>query len=87
MSSSFVVDASVLAEYLDEESPYRGVLERFFADVRSKRIRAYVTPVTIAEPVLVAIRIYREAGIKNVNEEARKCVLWLTNAAVSKLLT
>ncbi len=81
MSTRFVVDTSVLAEYLDVDSPYTDALERFFNDVRNRRVRAYITYITIAELVFVATRIYREAGIENPNEEAVRYVTWLTSVA------
>ena len=83
---TFVVDTSVLAEYLDEESPYIAILERFFNDVRSGRFNAYVTHITIAELVFVATRIYREAGVMNPNNEAIQYVTWLTNVAGFRII-
>ena len=81
MKRKFVVDTSVLAEYLDEESPYGDILERFFSDVRDGKFDAYLTHITIAELVFVATRIYREAGVENPNDEAIKYVTWLTAVA------
>ncbi len=79
--SSFVVDTSVLAEYLDEESPYRVLLDRFYDDIRAGRFHAYITHVTISELVFVATRVYREAGVENPNNEALQYITWLTNVA------
>ncbi len=79
--NSFVVDTSVLAEYLDEESPYRNLLERFYSDVRSGRFYGYITHVTIAELIFVATRIYREAGVEHPNAEALRYITWLINVA------
>jgi len=79
--NSFVVDTSVLAEYLDEESPYNDLLERFYSDVRNGRFRAYITHVTIAELVFVASRIYRESKVRDPNAEALRYLTWLLNVA------
>jgi len=79
--SSYVVDTSVLAEYLDEDSPFSDLVEKFFRNVRGGKWRGYITHMTIAELVFVAYRIYREGNIVNPNEEAKRFIAWLTSAA------
>ncbi len=74
-----VLDTSVAVEYLDLESPYRELVEKLFSDLESGRTEAIVTTVTIAEMLYTASRIYREAGLKNPNSEARVFIDWLVN--------
>uniref|UniRef100_A0A7J3X6H3 Type II toxin-antitoxin system VapC family toxin n=1 Tax=Thermofilum pendens TaxID=2269 RepID=A0A7J3X6H3_THEPE len=71
----FVLDTSVVVEYLDEGSPY-GV-ERLFDSLAAGALRAYVTPVTLSEVVYVAARIYTEAGVRDPNARARELAEWL----------
>jgi len=72
---AFVLDTSVIAEYLDESSPY-GV-ERLFDALAAGAVRAYVTPVTLSEVVYVAAKIYSEAGVGDPNARAVELVEWL----------
>lgn len=72
---AFVLDTSVIAEYLDESSPY-GV-ERLFDALAAGAARAYVTPVTLSEVVYVAARIYSEAGVRDPNARAVELAEWL----------
>lgn len=71
----FVLDTSVIAEYLDESSPY-GV-ERLFDSLAAGALRAYATPVTLSEVIYVAARIYAEAGVRDPNARAAELVEWL----------
>jgi predicted nucleic acid-binding protein len=72
---AFVLDTSVIAEYLDESSPY-GV-ERLFDALAAGAARAYVTPVTLSEVIYVAARIYSEAGVRDPNARAVELAEWL----------
>jgi hypothetical protein len=65
----------VIAEYLDESSPY-GV-ERLFDALAAGAARAYVTPVTLSEVIYVAARIYSEAGVRDPNARAVELAEWL----------
>ena len=73
--TAFVLDTSVIVEYLDEDSPY-GV-ERLFDLLAAGAARVYVTPVTLSEVVYVAARIYAEAGVRDPNARAMELVEWL----------
>jgi len=72
---AFVLDTSVIVEYLDEDSPY-GV-EQLFDSLAAGAVRAYVTPVTLSEVVYVAARIYAEAGVRDANARAMELIEWL----------
>lgn len=75
MRRAFVLDTSVVVEYVNEDSPY-GV-ERLFDMLSSGYVKAYVTPVTLSELVYVAARMYAKAGIRDPNERALELVEWL----------
>lgn len=75
----YVLDTSVIVEYIDEESPYRDNLERLFDDIDNGSLKAYVSTMTLSEVLYVASRIYRNAGMAEPNKEARIYVEWLVN--------
>lgn len=71
----FVLDTSVIAEYVDEASPFE--VDKLFDFLRAGAVRAYVSPVTISEVIYVASRMYSEAGVQDANREAIELVRWL----------
>ncbi|MBC7091958.1 MAG: PIN domain-containing protein [Nitrososphaeria archaeon] len=73
----YVVDTSVLAEYIIRDAVYRNVVEKLFNDALKKTIELYVTPYTISELIYVSSRIYKIALLENSNEEALNFVEWL----------
>ena len=74
---SYVLDTSVIVEYIDEESPYRDKIENLFRRIATGKIRAYITTTTLSEVLYVATRIYQEASSPNPNEDALNFVKWL----------
>ena len=75
MRKTFVLDTSVVGEYLNEDSPL-GV-EHLFDLLALDTVKAYVTPVTLSEVIYVASRIYAEAGVRDPNTKALELVEWL----------
>ncbi len=73
----YVVDTSVLAEYIIRDAVYRSVVEKLFNDALKKTIELYVTPSTISELIYVSSRIYKIALVEDPNEEALNFVEWL----------
>lgn len=76
-NKSYVLDTSVIIEYIDEESPYRGDVEKLFKYIISRGVEAYIPSVTLSEVLYVATRIYKEARSKFPNRDAENFVLWL----------
>jgi len=65
-----VLDASVVVEYLDEESPYADRVERLYSAISSRRVEAIIPVTTISEVLYASARVYREAGVEDLNREA-----------------
>lgn len=64
------LDTSVIAEYLDEESPYAARIEELIQRIFESKVRAYLPSTTVSETIYVAARIYEEAGVEDPNGEA-----------------
>ena len=74
---TYVVDTSVLAEYLDESSPFADKIETLFRKAYQGEVALYtVAPVT-AELLYVASRFYTAMNIHQPNERARDYIAWL----------
>ena len=76
-AEKIVLDTSVIAEYLDEESPYAAEIEALFQRIFEGEAKAYLPITTVSETIYVAAKIYEEAGVENPNEEALRLVKWL----------
>ncbi|MEM0226195.1 MAG: PIN domain-containing protein [Thermofilaceae archaeon] len=74
-SRRYVVDTSVLLECILEASPYRGRVEELLA-LAPRAIEIYLTPLTVAELLYTASKIYTAAGVEDANAEARNFVKW-----------
>lgn len=77
MRDKYVVDTSVLAEYIDEDSPFSDKIEKLFNMVKNRTVKLYITTVTIAELAYVAYRIYNIAGSTDPFQDARDYIDWL----------
>ena len=84
-TEKIVLDTSVIAEYLDEESPYSAEIEELFQRIFEGKTEAYLPLTTVSESIYVAAKIYEEAGIENPNEEALRLVKWLLSSPNIKL--
>ena len=73
----FVVDTSVLVEYLDESFPLAGKVEALFEKARRREVVLYTTALVMAELLYVASRLYEEAGIHELNQRAYEYIVWL----------
>ncbi|MGQ4892113.1 MAG: type II toxin-antitoxin system VapC family toxin [Candidatus Njordarchaeia archaeon] len=76
---SFVVDTSVLIEYISVDTPYRKILDKLLRSPEKFGISLFVSPVTLSEVLYVADRVYRAAGVKTSNQEAKRFLQWLKN--------
>jgi len=76
-NKSYVLDTSVIIEYIDEDSPYRKNIEKLFKHIVNRSVESYISSVTLSEILYVATRIYKEAGSESPNEDAKNFVLWL----------
>ncbi len=86
LKGSYVLDTSVVVEYLDESSPFRLKVEEVYLAIGLGEIKAYLTPLTVSETLYVASRIYREAGSKKPNKDAEELVNWLLSYPSVKLV-
>ena len=48
-ANSYVLDTSVIVEYLDEESLYREKIESLYKYIKDRRVTGYVSQATLAE--------------------------------------
>jgi len=80
-----VLDASVVVEYLDEESPCADRIERLYSAISSRRVEAIIPVTTISEVLYVSARVYREAGVEDPNREAINFVTWLMRQPAVRL--
>lgn len=78
-SKAYVLDTSVVIEYIDQESKYRDKVEKLYRLIAQRRVKAYVSSVTLSEVLHVAARAYDEAGSTNPNEDAIDFIKWLQN--------
>ena len=72
-----VVDTGVIVEYLDEESPYSGLVEELFEGIARGAVKAYLLVTTLSEVLYVSARVYREGGVEDPEGEAGRFVAWL----------
>ena len=77
MMRRFVLDTSVIIEYIVLRSPYRPKVVRLFEDVVRGRLELYVSAVTLSEVLYVASRVYQIAGVDEPNREAMNFVGWV----------
>ena len=73
----YVVDTSVLVEYLDETSPLAKLIGELFEKAIKGEVTLYTTTLVIAELLYVASRLYQEAEEKEPNVKAKEYLLWL----------
>jgi len=73
----YVVDTSVLIEYLDETSPFAKDIELLFNKAIQGEVVLCTTTLVVAELLYVASRLYREFNIPNPNEKAFEYITWL----------
>jgi len=73
-TEKIVLDTSVIAEYLDEESPYSAEIEELFQRIFEGKAEAYLPLTTVSETIYIAAKIYEEASVENPNEEALRLV-------------
>lgn len=73
----FVLDTSVLIEYIIEREPYRRKVEEIFNKSIQGEIQLYIPITTLSEVIYVASRVYEAANIPNPNEEAINYIEWI----------
>ncbi|MCS7098164.1 MAG: PIN domain-containing protein [Candidatus Methanomethyliaceae archaeon] len=81
ISEGYVVDTSVLVEYILRGAPQRIKVEELFNSALKKQIELYITPTTISELLYVVSKIYEMANVAKANEEALNYVRWLMKRA------
>lgn len=81
---SYVVNISVLAEFLFEKSQFKERIEKLFED--SVKSKLYASPITVSELIYVASRIYSMASVDEPNHEACNFVYWLLSNVGIKLV-
>lgn len=82
MTSKYVVDASVLAEYVVAKSPYRERVTELLRRCERGEIELYLSSITLSELIYVTTRIYALAGLDKPNEEAMNYVSYLKGVGV-----
>lgn len=75
--NTFVVDTSVLIEYIVERAPYRKRAERLLDMASTGEVELYLNPVTLSETLYIASRIYEASGIRDPNGEAMNYLNWI----------
>lgn len=76
-NNRFVLDTSVLVEYIIKKSPYRGIVEKLFQGSTNGKYELFINYLTLSETLYVVSRIYRAAGVSEPNEEALNYIMWL----------
>ena len=61
----FVLDTSVIVDYIVLRSAYRPKVVKLFDKVLRSELELYVSPITLSESLYVASRIYEASGIKD----------------------
>lgn len=61
----FVLDTSVIVDYIVLRSAYRPKVVKLFDKVLRSELELYVSPITLGESLYVASRIYEASGIKD----------------------
>lgn len=74
----YVVDTSVLAEYIVKNSSYRGAVEKLLNNTLKQSLELYITPITVSELIYVVSRLYEIAAVEKPNEEALNFIEWLS---------
>ncbi len=82
----YVLDTSVIVEYIDEESPYSEAVEELYTGIVLGGTKVYIMPTTICEVLYTSYRVYRKAGVEDPNLESVNFVRWfLSLAGVQRL--
>ncbi|MCD6196354.1 MAG: PIN domain-containing protein [Staphylothermus sp.] len=76
-NNRFVLDTSVLVEYIIKKSPYRGIVEKLFQGSTSGKYELFINYLTLSETLYVVSKIYKAAGVSEPNEEALNYIMWL----------
>ena len=76
-NNRFVLDTSVLVEYIVKKSPYRGIVEKLFQGSTIGKYELLINYLTLSETLYVVSRIYKAAGVSEPNEEALNYIMWL----------
>ncbi len=74
----FVLDTSVIVEYVIQRSMYRPRVAKLFELATTGEVELFVSPITLSEVLYIVSRIYEVAGIDNPNDEALNYMLWVT---------
>ncbi len=76
-NEKFVLDTSVLIEYIIKRAPYRKKVEEIFNKSIQGEIKLYVPTTTLSELIYVASRVYKAANISEPNKEAINYAEWI----------
>ncbi|MCX8182532.1 MAG: type II toxin-antitoxin system VapC family toxin [Candidatus Methanomethyliaceae archaeon] len=77
VSERYVVDTSVLVEYIVRGAPQRSKVEELLNNALKKQTELYMTPATLSELLYVVSKIYEMANVAKANEEALNYIRWL----------
>ena len=78
MVERFVLDTSVIIEYIVLRSRYRAKVAELFNLASTNTVELYITLVTISEVLYIASRIYQMAGVQDPNGEATDFIEWVS---------
>lgn len=81
MVERFVLDTSVIVEYIVLKSRYRAKVAELFNLASTNTVELYITPITISEVLYIASRIYQMAGVQDPNGEAADFIEWIGKRA------
>ena len=85
MTLRYVVDVSILAEYIVAKSPYRERVTKLLHRCERGEIELYLPSINLSELIYVTARIYAWAGSDNPNEETMNYVSYLRGIGVRVL--
>jgi len=76
-SRVYVLDTSVLVEYLDKSSPLARKVEVIFKKALNRELTLYTTSLALAETLYVTSKFYKAMGVAKPNDEALNYIIWL----------
>ena len=77
MMEKFVLDTSVIIDYIVLRSVYRPKIVKLFDKASHGELELYVSPITLSEILYVASRVYEATKVEDPNREALDFVEWI----------
>ncbi len=78
-NKNFVIDTSILIEYLNKDSPYDRIIRKLYEYTVNGVVKLYSPSIVLSETYYIASRIYRALGLTEPNRRAYEYIVWLTS--------